>query len=94
LKKRKHNNGASDGGDGMRRSIFLGGTSVLWQGRSRVTVEGAEKIAFLSPERILVLLGRECLSVQGDRLMCLSFQDKVLVIGGRIDSLAYEETKV
>lgn len=79
--------------DGARQSVVFCGTTVLWQGRNRLTVEGAEKIGFLSPERILVLLKKDSLSVCGKGLMCLSFRGKVLVIGGRIDSLCYEEAR-
>lgn len=77
-----------------RQSVVFGGATVLWQGRNRLTVEGAKKIGFLSSERILVLLDKDSLSVCGKRLMCLSFQGKVLVIGGRIDSISYGEEKV
>ena len=94
MRKTKKDKGARDGRKSVGRSVFLSGPSVLWQGRSRVTVEGADKIGFLSSERILVLLGKDCLSVRGDGLMCLSFQEKVLVIGGRIDSLTYGEEKI
>jgi hypothetical protein len=79
---------------GVRQSAFFYGPEILWQGRNRVTVDGAEKIGFLSQERIVVLLKKESLSVCGKGLMCLSFRGKVLVIGGRIDSLSYGEETV
>ena len=79
--------------DAGQSTVFCG-TTVFWQGRNRLTVEGAEKIGLLSPERILVLLKRDSLSVCGKGLMCLSFRGKVLVIGGRIDSLSYGEETV
>ncbi len=94
MKKQRKERLAQKESDGMRQSVVFGGTTVLWQGRNRLTVEGAEKIGFLSSERILVLLDKDSLSVCGKRLMCLSFQGKVLVIGGRIDSLSYGEEKV
>ena len=62
-----------------------------WRGRGRVTVGGAKRIGFFSEDKILVLLAKERLWVCGRRLMCLSFQNEVLAIGGEICSVAYEE---
>ncbi|MBO5305893.1 MAG: YabP/YqfC family sporulation protein [Clostridia bacterium] len=70
---------------------LFGEPLVEWRGKGRVTVSGAKRIGFFSEERIMVLLARERLWVCGRSLMCLSFQNETLVIGGRICSIAYEE---
>ena len=91
LKKQKKTIDVCSAREKPWQSVIFGGNTVLWQGRNRLTVEGADKIGYLSPERIVVLLGKDSLSVCGKKLMCLSFRDDVLVIGGRIDSLDYGE---
>ncbi len=70
---------------------LFGEPLVEWRGKGRVTVSGAKKIGFFSEDRILVLLAKERLWVCGRSLMCISFQSEVLVIGGKICSVAYEE---
>lgn len=78
------------GASGISNELF-GEPFVEWRGRGRVTVGGAKRIGFFSEDKILVLLAKERLWVCGRRLMCLSFQNEVLVIGGEICSVAYEE---
>ncbi|MBE6661746.1 MAG: hypothetical protein E7606_00530 [Ruminococcaceae bacterium] len=78
---------------GARETVgeFFGEPSVEWRGRGRLAVSGAQKIGFFAEDRILVLLKEERLWVCGKGLMCLSFQNEVLVIGGRICAVSYEE---
>ncbi len=70
---------------------FFGDPLIEWRGRGRLTVGGAQKIGSFSAERILVLLAKEKLIVCGRGLVCLSFQNETLVIGGKIHSVTYGE---
>ena len=70
---------------------FLGDPHIELCGRGRLTVGGAKKIGSFSPEKIRILLSKETLTVTGISLICLSFQNETLVIGGRILSVTFGE---
>lgn len=84
-------------GQGLWRRLSEFGDEVLgpvrmeWRGRTSLTVDGASKIESCGRERVTVRLRGECVIILGSDLICRSFQNGVLVIGGRIDSVAYAE---
>lgn len=82
--------------EGVRRvsGELLGSSFVEWRGRGELVVGGAKSIGCLSEQRIVVVLVDDRLLVCGHALICRSFQNETLVIGGRIDSVSYEEGRV
>lgn len=71
--------------------VLLGGHQIELRGRYRVKLYGAEKILCYSDTVIRLRLGREVVTVEGERLECASFVRGVAVIVGRIDSVSFEK---
>ena len=71
--------------------VLFGEPRIELCGKRRLTVGGAKKIGFCSPEKIRILLSGESLTVVGKEMICLSFQNETLVIGGRLFSVAFGE---
>ncbi len=66
-------------------------TRILLHGRGELMVDGARRIEHCTEEHMAVRLRRERFDIYGCGLICRSFRNGVLVIGGRIDSLSFEK---
>ena len=65
----------------------FGEPSIECRGWRSVTVGGAKKIEVLTGERVVVRLTGERLVIEGRELLCVSFNNGCLVVGGEIESV-------
>ncbi len=63
--------------------------TVVLQGRRQVTVHGCRRILQYSPIEIRVSLGREALSIEGERLYCDSFGAGCVTVRGEVRRVSY-----
>lgn len=68
-----------------------GGTLVTICGRQSVRVEGKVKILLYSPHKIVLSLGKETLSISGERLLCSAYHGRELTLEGYVSSVSFEE---
>ena len=74
---------------------FLGeGELIVWRGRQGVTVHGCRKILQYSPIEIRLSLGKEALSIEGERLYCNSFGAGSVSVEGWVRSVSYLPSEV
>lgn len=62
---------------------------IVWRGRRGVTVHGCRKILQYSPIEIRLSLGKEAISIEGERLYCNSFGSGSVSVEGRVRSISY-----
>lgn len=62
---------------------------IVWRGRHGVTVHGCRKILQYSPIEIRLSLGKEAVSIEGERLYCNSFGAGSVSIEGYVRSVSY-----
>ena len=74
---------------GAAGAILPDRETVVLQGRSRVTVHGCRRILQYSPIEIRLSLGREALSIEGERLYCDSFGAGCVTVRGEVRCVSY-----
>ena len=62
---------------------------IVWRGRKGVTVHGCRKILQYSPIEIRISLGKEVVSIEGERLYCNSFGAGSVTVEGYVRSVSY-----
>ncbi len=67
-----------------------GGTLISISGRQSIKVEGRVKILLYSPDKIVLALGKETLTVIGKRLLCSAYHGKDITLEGYIYSVSFE----
>ncbi len=73
------------------RELLPGGFALSLSGREELTVRGCRRILAYSEERIVLLLGKTALAIQGRRLLCSAFEAGAVVVKGSIDTLSFEK---
>lgn len=69
---------------------FPGETPFLvLEGKRTLRVRGCRRILHYSPETIRLLVGKECLCLHGEGMLCRSFSSGVITVGGCIRSVGY-----
>lgn len=74
-------------------SLLSEGELIVWRGRRGVTVHGCRKILQYSPIEIRLSLGKEALSIEGERLYCNSFGAGSVSVEGCVRSVSYLPTE-
>lgn len=74
-------------------SLFSERELIVWRGRCGVTVHGCRRILQYSPIEIRLALGKEALSIEGERLYCNSFGAGSVSVEGDVRSISYLPTE-
>ena len=73
------------GGDSLAGDIYL-----EMRGKNSLLVKGCRRILQYSPERIVLEVRKETLTIEGKRLVCTSYHSGSIGIEGVIFSLSFE----
>lgn len=69
--------------------LLAGGSFVEIRGRYRVKLNGVGRILCYSDTRLVFALGRETVTVAGERLECVSFGYGMAIVAGCISGVYY-----
>ncbi len=71
--------------------ILPGGTLVELRGRNSLNISGKTRILFYTPERIVLSVGKDVLSIVGRRLVCTAYHPHSITIDGYVINVGFEE---
>ena len=71
--------------------FFSGSGLVEIRGRGEVTVRGGGRILLYTPSEIRIAMGCDTLSIAGEDLICTSYYQGAIGVGGRIVGVRFEE---